>query len=63
MAPALDLRLDDSVPADLATVDALARLQLGARRVGCAIRLIDVPEDVRALIALVGLDETLRVEP
>jgi ABC-type transporter Mla MlaB component len=63
MDPPLQLILDHPVPADLATVNALARLQLAARRAGEEIRLVDLPEDLRALIELAGLTAPLRVEP
>ena len=40
---------------DLALVDALARLQLAAGRLGCSVRLRDVSEDLAQLLDLVGL--------
>jgi len=52
----------DALPADLATVDALARLQLGALRQGSAIRLEGVPADLRELLAFCGLGEVLRAQ-
>ncbi len=48
------------VAADVATVEALARLQLAARRSGRRIRLHHCSEELRALIALMGLDDVLR---
>lgn len=42
---------------DAVTVDALARLQLAARRQHCRIRLRNASEELRDLIAFVGLDE------
>jgi hypothetical protein len=42
---------------DLALVDALARLQLAARRLGCSIRLHDPCEELRELLELAGLAE------
>lgn len=45
--------------ADVCTVDALARLQIGARRLGCPLVLCGVGADLRALIAFVGLTEEL----
>jgi ABC-type transporter Mla MlaB component len=62
MAPPLRVVLDESVPADLTTLDALARLQLDARRQGLEIRLLEVPEALRRLIELAGLGDVLRVE-
>ena len=47
---------------DLGLVDALARLQLMARRRGCSIQLRPCDE-LRELLLLVGLAEVLGVEP
>jgi anti-anti-sigma regulatory factor len=47
----------------LATVDALARLQLAARRRGCELRLRGLPRELRELIELAGLTAVLGVEP
>jgi hypothetical protein len=44
---------------DLGTVEALCRLQLAARRLGCTIRVPGASAELRDLIALVGLDELL----
>ena len=49
--------------ADLVTVDALARLQLAARRSGLELRLTRVPDELRELITFVGLAEVLGLEP
>jgi len=46
-------------PADATAVDALARLQLTARRLGRAIRLRDAPDELRDLLALSGLRDAL----
>jgi ABC-type transporter Mla MlaB component len=57
------------VDPDAATVDALARLQLTARRLGCQVRLRDARGELRELLTLVGLGEVvplwapLRLEP
>jgi ABC-type transporter Mla MlaB component len=48
--------VDHLVEPDLVTIDALARLQLAARRMGCGVRLRDAPEELHGLIAFVGLD-------
>ena len=45
---------------DLAVVDALARLQLAARRWGFALRLRGAETDLLGLIDLVGLTGVLR---
>jgi ABC-type transporter Mla MlaB component len=42
-----------------ATVDALARLQLAARRFGCRVRLSGASEDLRELVAFMGLEDVL----
>lgn len=51
--------VDDLVEADLLTVDALARLQLAARRMGCAVRLRAAPRDLRALLIFTGLGDVI----
>ena len=45
--------------ADLSVVDELARLQLAARRRGCAIRLQDACSELVDLLYLVGLGEVV----
>jgi hypothetical protein len=47
--------------ADLAIVDALARLQLAARRSGYEIAVTNVPCDLLELIDLAGLRDVLGV--
>jgi hypothetical protein len=47
---------------DAAAVDALARLQLAARRVGYEIRLRDASVDLQDLLDFVGLRDVLCVE-
>ena len=47
------------VAADAVTVDALARLQLAARRHSCQIQLQHASADLRALIAFMGLEDVL----
>lgn len=47
------------VDPDAVTVDALARLQLAARRSGCRIRLRNASEDLLRLVELMGLTEVL----
>jgi hypothetical protein len=42
---------------DLTLVDELARLQLGARRLGCSIRLHCPCDELTELLDLVGLGE------
>ncbi|MFI2208862.1 STAS domain-containing protein [Streptomyces sp. NPDC020141] len=42
-------------PADLTAVDALARMRLTARRLGCRIRLRDASPELLALLDLIGL--------
>ena len=45
--------------ADLGTVDALARLQLAARRLGLELRLCRAPPELVELVHFVGLGEVL----
>ncbi len=47
----------------LEIVDALARLQLVARRSGYEVAVTAAPEDVLELIELAGLADALGVEP
>ena len=53
-------RLSD---ADMATVDALARLALRARRMGCAVNLREPSTELLELLGLAGLDEVLPCAP
>jgi ABC-type transporter Mla MlaB component len=41
------------------TVDALARLQLAARRHQCQVRLRGASNELRALVAFMGLGDVL----
>ncbi len=47
------------VEPDAVTVDALARLQLAARRRGCRIRLRHASDELRQLVAFMGLTDVL----
>jgi ABC-type transporter Mla MlaB component len=47
------------VDADAVTVDALARLQLAARRRGCQVRLRNASRELLALVAFMGLADVL----
>ena len=47
------------VPADAVTVDALARLQVAARRSGCSIKLQNASPELRELVAFMGLDDVV----
>jgi STAS domain len=53
----LDVR---ELPPDVRTIDALARFQLAARRRGQRLRLRAASDDLRSLIAFVGLGDVLR---
>lgn len=46
---------------DLALVDALARLALAARQLGCSVLLRDARPELTELLALAGLDLRLQV--
>ena len=47
------------VEPDAVTVDALARLQLGAGRNACQVRLRGASGELRALVAFMGLADVL----
>ena len=47
------------VEPDCVTVDALARLQLAARRYACRVRLRNASADLLELIAFMGLTDVL----
>jgi len=47
------------VEPDAVTVDALARLQLAASRHACRVRLRGASDDLRALVAFMGLAHVL----
>jgi len=58
---AADVALCDvrGVPADAVTVDALAQLQLAARRRGYQVRLLNSTRDLRELVDLMGLSDVV----
>jgi hypothetical protein len=47
------------VEPDAVTVDALARLQVAAGRLGCTVRLRNTSPGLRELVALMGLCDVL----
>jgi ABC-type transporter Mla MlaB component len=47
------------VEPDAVTVDALARLQLAARRHGCRVRLRNASSELLELLAFMGLSDVL----
>ncbi|MBB4663857.1 STAS domain-containing protein [Conexibacter arvalis] len=47
------------VRADAVAVDALARMQLAARRNGCTVRLCNASAPLRELVAFMGLRDVL----
>jgi ABC-type transporter Mla MlaB component len=51
------------VDPDAVTVDALARLQLAARRRGCQVRLRHASGDLLDLVAFMGLTDVLPDRP
>ena len=59
-ARTVDVVVDRALRADLELVDALARLQLAAGRLGCAVRLHGAGDDLRGLLDLVGLSDVVR---
>jgi ABC-type transporter Mla MlaB component len=56
-----DIALCDvgGIQPDAVTVDALARLQLAARRYGCQVKLRHASSDLRELVAFMGLENVL----
>jgi uncharacterized protein len=52
-----------TVQPDAVTVDALARLQLGARRHGCQVRLTHASPELLELVAFMGLTNVLPDQP
>jgi ABC-type transporter Mla MlaB component len=50
------------VEPDAVTVDALARLQLAAGRIGCQVRLEDASAELRDLVAFMGLEDVFHAE-
>ena len=48
-----------ALPAEVSTVEVLARLQLAARRRGYRLRLRNAPTELVELIALLGLRDVL----
>jgi len=51
------------VIADAGTIDALARLQLAAQRLGLELRLCHASGELHELVAFAGLEDVLRLEP
>jgi ABC-type transporter Mla MlaB component len=47
------------VEPDAVTVDALARLQLAARRYACQVRLLHASDELLELVSFMGLSEIL----
>jgi len=47
------------IGSDAGTVDALARLQLAARRHGCQVRLRGASSELRELVVFMGLRDIL----
>ena len=50
------------VSPDAVTVDALARLQLAARRRGCRVALCRASDDLLDLVSFMGLEDVCRCE-
>ena len=51
-----------ALPADAATVDGLARVELALRRLGYELRLRRATSELVELVAFTGLSDVLRVE-
>jgi hypothetical protein len=52
-----------ALPADGVALDALARLQLAARRAGLRLEICNASDDLCCLIRFTGFEEVLGVEP
>jgi hypothetical protein len=62
-APDAQLNCDvGTVPSDAVTIEALALLQLAARRRGCRIYLRNASADLVGLVAFLGLGDVLTEE-
>jgi ABC-type transporter Mla MlaB component len=49
----------ETVAPDAVTCEALARLQLAAKRLGCQVRLCNASPELRQLVAFMGLEDVL----
>ena len=49
----------ETVAPDAVTCEALARLQLAAKRLGCQVRLCNASPELRELVAFMGLEDVL----
>lgn len=58
-APELVLCDVGGIAADAVAVDALARMQLAARRNRCTVRLCNASQPLRELVAFMGLRDVL----
>ena len=47
---------------DLGAIDCMARIQLGLRRRGCDLQLLEPSDELLALVEFAGLGDVLRVE-
>jgi len=47
------------VAVDAVAVEALARLQLGARRHGCTVQLLSAPSELIDLVSFMGLQDVI----
>jgi ABC-type transporter Mla MlaB component len=59
----VEVELDVSwlVEADVAAIDALARLQVAAHRCGCSLRLHGAPPSLVEVLELIGLAEIMPI--
>jgi len=62
-APVVVCDVTAMIDPDAATIDALARLQLTARRYGCCIRLRHAGGRLQGLLSLMGLAEVVPCAP
>jgi ABC-type transporter Mla MlaB component len=50
----------ETVAPDAITCEALARLQLAAKRLGCRVRLRNASPELRELVCFMGLEDVLQ---
>ena len=51
-----------SVASDAVAIEALCRLELGARRHRCEVRLVNATRELLALVTFLGLDDVIRAD-
>ena len=60
---AIVCNLGPGLDVDIDVIEALARIRLTARRLGCRVQLEGVSSELHELVAFTGLTEALGLEP